>query len=115
MKLTLTLVTVLGGLLPLVAVIWGSVALRRDYKSLVDDLTAIDQIIQASEGTYDDPSAAMRAVREPAFNMGRLAYTYEWAQRLVWEQAIDDLRGPAWLAGAGLGLATVAGAWSVWI
>ncbi|MFG3099736.1 hypothetical protein ACGFZL_04250 [Streptomyces sp. NPDC048182] len=115
MKLSLTLVTILGGLLPLAAVIWGSVSLRRDYRRLVNDLTAIDAIIQAPEGTHADRSAAMRAVREPKYNAGRLMYSYEWTQRLVWEQAMDDLRGPAWLAGAGLVLATVAGAWSIWI
>ncbi|MER7836650.1 hypothetical protein ABTY98_12215 [Streptomyces sp. NPDC096040] len=115
MKLTLTLMTICGGLLPLAAVIWGGVSLRRDYRRLVADLTAIDQIIQAPEGTYPDPSAAMSGVRQPAFNMGRLAYSYEWAQRLVWEQAMEDLRGPAWLAGAGVVVATVAGAWSIWI
>lgn len=115
MKLTLTLMTVLGGLLPLGAVIWGGVTLRRDYRKLVDDLTKIDEIIEAPEGTYEDSSAAMVAVREPTYNMGRLMYSHEWSQRLVWEQALRDLRGPAWLAGAGLLLATVAGAWSIWI
>ncbi|MET8570373.1 hypothetical protein [Streptomyces sp. NPDC004783] len=115
MKLTLTLVTVLGGLLPLAAVIWGAVALRRDYRRLVADLTAIDEIIQAPEGTYTDRSAAMRTIREPEYNAGRLMYSYEWTQRLVWEQAMEDLRGPAWLAGVGLVLATVAGACSIWI
>jgi hypothetical protein len=115
MKLTLTLLTICGGLLPLAAIIWGAVSLRRDYNRLVDDLTAIDEIIQAPEGTYPDRSAAMMAIRQPAFNLGRLMYSYEWAQRLVWQQAMDDLRGPAWLAGAGLVAATVAGAWGVWI
>ncbi|MGW7820296.1 hypothetical protein ACWGLF_19690 [Streptomyces puniciscabiei] len=115
MKLTLTLMTVCGGLLPLAAVVWGAVSLRRDYKRLVDDLTAIDEIIQAPEGTHPDPSAAMTAIRQPAFNLGRLTYTYEWAQRLVWQQAMDDLHGPAWLAGAGVVIGTIAGAWSIWI
>lgn len=118
MKLTLTLLTVVGGLLPLIAVIWGGVALRRDYSALVSDLDAIDRIIQAPEDAYEssaEKSAAMRAIREPTFNMGRLMYTYEWAQRLVWKQAMSNLRGPGWLAVAGLVLATVAGAWSIWI
>ncbi|NGO09309.1 hypothetical protein G5C60_17300 [Streptomyces sp. HC44] len=81
----------------------------------MDDLTAIDEIIQAPEGTYPDASAAMTAIRQPAFSLGRLTYTYEWAQRLVWQQAMDDLRGPAWLAGAGVVIGTIAGAWSIWI
>ncbi|MFJ9915138.1 hypothetical protein [Actinacidiphila glaucinigra] len=118
MKLTLTLITVAGGLLPLIAIIWGGQALRRDYRKLVDDLDAIDSVIGAPEGTYESSeaqSAAMYAIRQPAFNMGRLTYTYEWAQRLVWEQAMNDLRGPAWLATTGLVLATVAGTWSIWI
>ncbi|MEU5252347.1 hypothetical protein [Streptomyces longwoodensis] len=118
MKLMLTLMTAVGGLLPLVAIVWGGAALRRDYRKLVSDLDAIDQVIQAPEGTYESPearSAAMDAIREPAFNFGRLTYTYEWAQRLVWEQAMNDLRGPAWLAAGGLVLATVSGAWSIWI
>ncbi|MEV6796441.1 hypothetical protein AB0M87_31650 [Streptomyces sp. NPDC051320] len=118
MKLTLTLLTVVGGLLPLAALVWGGLALRRDYEALVEDLDAIDRVIQAPEGTYEtsgDQSAAMYAIREPAFNVGRLTYTYEWAQRLIWQQAMNDLRGPAWLAVAGLIVATTAGAWSIWV
>ncbi|WP_293986758.1 hypothetical protein, partial [Streptomyces sp.] len=62
MKPTLTLMTICGGLLPLAAVIWGGVSLRQDYRRLVADLTAIDQIIHSPAGTYPDPSAAMAAV-----------------------------------------------------
>ncbi|MGM9439058.1 hypothetical protein ACTAF0_01800 [Streptomyces murinus] len=118
MKLMLTLMTAAGGLLPLAAIIWGGLALRKDYRKLVSDLEAIDRVIEALVGTYESSeaqSAAMYAIREPAFNYGRLTYTYEWAQRLVWEQAMNDLRGPAWLAIGGLVLATVAGAWSLWV
>ncbi|MFG2458015.1 hypothetical protein ACGFWE_13230 [Streptomyces sp. NPDC048523] len=118
MKLMLTLMTAAGGLLPLAAIIWGGLALRKDYRKLVSDLEAIDRVIEAPEGTYESSqaqSAAMYAIRQPAFNFGRLTYTYEWAQRLVWEQAMNDLRGPAWLAVAGLVVATVAGSWSIWI
>lgn len=81
----------------------------------MDDLSAIDEIIQAPEGTYTDPTAAMLAIRRPEYNIGRLMYSYEWTQRLVWEQAMNDLRGPSWLAGTGLLLATGAGTWSIWI
>ncbi|MFJ8723617.1 hypothetical protein [Streptomyces sp. NPDC093269] len=118
MKLTLTLMTVAGGLLPMIAVIWGGLPLRKDHQKLVRDLEAIDRVIQAPAGAYDSTetrSAAMYAIRQPAFNFGRLTYTYEWAQRLVWEQAMNDLRGPAWLAIAGLVLATTAGTWSIWL
>ncbi|MFH8749148.1 hypothetical protein ACH4GK_20880 [Streptomyces rimosus] len=118
MKLMLTLMTVAGGLLPLMALIWGGLALRKDYVALVRDLDAIDRIIQAPEDAFETPQqrdAAMHAVREPTFNYGRLTYTYEWIQRLVWGQAMNDLRGPAWLAIAGLVLATAAGAWSLWV
>ncbi|AKN70651.1 hypothetical protein QR97_13210 [Streptomyces sp. PBH53] len=90
MTLTLTLMTVAGGLLPLIAIVWGGLALRADYRRLVNDLEAIDRVIEAPEGTYESSeaqSAAMYAIRQPAFNFGRLTYTYEWAQRLVWEQA----------------------------
>jgi hypothetical protein len=118
MKLMLTLMTALGGLLPLAAIVWGGLALREDYRKLVSDLDAIDLVIEAPEGTYassEAQSAAMYAIREPKFNGGRLTYTYEWSQRLVWAQAMNDLRGPAWLAAGGLVLATVAGAWSIWV
>ncbi|MEV0602285.1 hypothetical protein AB0I82_23695 [Streptomyces sp. NPDC050315] len=89
------------------------------------DLDAIDRIIQASDDAFETPQerdAAMYALREPTFNVGRLTYTYEWIQRLVWGQAMSDLRGPAWLAIAGIVLAiagivpaTLAGAWPIWI
>jgi len=39
----------------------------------------------------------------------------EWTQRSVRVHAIHDRRGPTWLVGAGLVLATLAGAWSRWI
>ncbi|MFD3469492.1 hypothetical protein ACFWWM_24570 [Streptomyces sp. NPDC058682] len=58
----------MAGILPIVAVICGWLTIRNEYKSLVRDLEAIGGIIQAPEGTHDDPSAAMKAIREPSFN-----------------------------------------------
>jgi hypothetical protein len=57
----------------------------------------------------------MSAVREPRFNYGRLTYTYEWVQRMILDQAMSDLRGPAWLGGVGVLLGAAAGAWSFWL
>ncbi|MFJ9686914.1 hypothetical protein ACIRRX_14715 [Streptomyces bacillaris] len=115
MRVVLTLMAAAGGALPIAAVIWGWLAIRKDYENLVRDLTRIDEIIEAPEGTYESKDAAMLAVREPQFNMGRLTYTHEWAQRLILEQTMGDLRGPAWLAGVGVALGAAAGALSFWI
>ncbi|WDO07852.1 hypothetical protein ME763_20545 [Streptomyces murinus] len=115
MRVVLTLMAAAGGALPLAAVIWGWLSIRKDYKDLVRDLTKIDEIIEASEGTYESKDAAMLAVREPQFNLGRLTYTHEWAQRLILEQTMGDLRGPAWLGGVGVVLGATSGALSFWI
>ncbi|MEU3918869.1 hypothetical protein [Streptomyces sp. NPDC029004] len=116
MKWLLTILAVLGGVLPVVAVVWGWRATRREYKQLVADLDAIDAVINAPPETYPDgQSEAMYAIRRPRFNYGRSTYTYEWVERLILEQALSELRGPAWVAGAGLVFGTVASVWSTWV
>lgn len=115
MRVVLTMMAAAGGALPLAAVIWGWLAIRKQYRRLVRDLTKIDEIIEAPDGTYESKDAAMLAIRRPQFNMGRLTYTHEWAQRLVLDQAMSDLRGPAWLAGMGVVLGATSGALSFWL
>ncbi|MEU0299701.1 hypothetical protein ABZ252_09575 [Streptomyces sp. NPDC006175] len=115
MKWILTVLATLGGLLPIAAVVWGWRSTRREYRKLVADLDAIDGVINAPPENYPNgQSAAMYAIRTPKFNFGRTTYTYEWVQRLILEQAMADLRGPAWLAGAGVLAGTVASVWSTW-
>ncbi|MFB6519185.1 hypothetical protein [Streptomyces sp. NPDC056401] len=118
MKLVVAILAALGGVLPVTALLWGWQATRREYKRLVSDLDAIDAVIQAPDGTYQsmtDQSEAMRVIRTPQFNFGRATYTYEWTQRLILQQAMSELRGPAWLAGAGIFFGTVASVWSIWL
>lgn len=118
MRVLLTALAIAGGVMPIVAVIWGWLSIRSDYHKLVRDLDAIDVVIQAPQGTYasgEEQSEAMYAIRAPMFNVGRATFAGEWTQRLILKQAMDDLRGPAWLAGGGLLLSTVAGVWSLWL
>ncbi|MFD8060479.1 hypothetical protein ACFXA0_30070 [Streptomyces cyaneofuscatus] len=116
MKWIVTVLAVLGGLLPIAAVIWGWRSTRREYRQLVADLDAIDGVINAPPDSFPNgQSQAMDAIRRPKFNVGRATYTYEWVQRLILEQALADLRGPAWLAGTGILVGTVASVWSTWI
>ncbi|MCX5407226.1 hypothetical protein OHA37_25580 [Streptomyces sp. NBC_00335] len=118
MKWLATIFAALGGVLPIAAVLWGWRSTRREYKRLVSDLDAIDAVIHAPEGTYPDMTAqsdAMKAIRAPHFTYGRTMYTYEWIQRLILEQAMSELRGPAWLAGAGIAFGTAASVWSTWL
>jgi hypothetical protein len=118
MKWLLTILAALGGALPLAAVIWGWLASRREYRRLVSDLDAIDEVITAPAGTYPDAEAksdAMYAIRQPRFTYGRATYTYEWVERLILEQVMAELRGPAWLAGVGLICGTAASIWSTWV
>ncbi|MEU1941091.1 hypothetical protein ABZ554_01150 [Streptomyces sp. NPDC020125] len=116
MKCFLAILTVLAGVLPLTSVVWGWLSTRKTYRKLASDLDRIDAIIEAPDDEYPQgKSEAMTAVREPEFNWGRVMYTYEWAQRLVLKQALDDLKGPAWLAVAGVFLGMVAGVWSMWM
>lgn len=118
MKSVAAIFAVLGGVLPVTALLWGWRATRREYARLVSDLDAIDVVIEAPEGAYPsmtDRSEAMYAIRAPKFNVGRTTYTYEWMQRLILQQAMSELRGPAWLAGAGIACGTVASVWSLWL
>ncbi|MCE7079981.1 hypothetical protein LZF96_07305 [Streptomyces sp. ST2-7A] len=115
MRVALTFMAAAGGLLPISAVIWGWLAIRKEYRSLVEDLTKIDAIIEAPDGEHEKKDAAMNAVRQPKFNFGRLMYTYEWVQRLILGQVMSDLRGPAWLAGVGVALGATASIWSLWL
>ncbi|WP_326616871.1 hypothetical protein OHA57_14765 [Streptomyces anulatus] len=109
MKWIVTVLAALGGLLPIAAVIWGWRSTRREHGQLVADLDAIDGVGAAPpEGFPNGKSDAMYAIRSPKSNVGRATYTYEWVQRLILEQALADLRGPAWLAGAGIPVGTIA-------
>ncbi|WP_328915475.1 MULTISPECIES: hypothetical protein [unclassified Streptomyces] len=115
MRIFLTVLALAGGVLPVTAVMWGWLNIRAEYRSLVHDLEAIDEIIAAPDGLTDSKDTAMLAIRRPKFNVGRLTYTHEWARRLILEQAMDDLRGPAWLAGTGVVLASISSMWSLWL
>ncbi|MBP0460837.1 hypothetical protein [Streptomyces montanisoli] len=117
MKIILAVCTALGGALPLVALVWGWLLTRRDFRKLVADLDAIDAVIHAPDTDYPGPggkSAAMEEIRTPEANWGRITYTFEWVQRMILKQALEDLTGPAWLALVGLIVGTTAGVWSIW-
>ena len=100
--------TVLGGVLPVVALGWAAVVTRREFQTLDRDLTRIHAIAEA----HPKPSEAtplMYAVRQPTTTNVTVLYTREEVQRAILASAISDLKGPALLAGAGALLGMVGG------
>ncbi|MDI5971482.1 hypothetical protein POF50_019450 [Streptomyces sp. SL13] len=118
MKVFLSVLIALGGVLPLSAAFWGWRLASREFGRLAHDLDAIDVIIETPDdafASWKERAEAMYAIRQPKFNVGRLTYTYEWVQRMILEQALNDLKGPAWLGTAGIAIGTIGGVWALWI
>jgi hypothetical protein len=107
--LTLAVVlTVLGGLLPVGALIWAALVTRREFRTLDDDLTRIQAIATEHGENPSKASPLMYAVRYPSGNYTTATYMTEEVQRAILRSALSDLRGPALLAGVGA-LAGMAG------
>jgi hypothetical protein len=105
--------TVLGGVLPVAALLWGRSRAVREYRRLANTLDRIDGIIHDAAIREEDKMPAAEQVLTPRFNLGRMAYTYEWVQRLILEDALAELRGPAVLGLVGVALGTAGGVWGV--
>jgi hypothetical protein len=92
--------TLLGGILPVAALIWAWLVTRRQYGTLNNDLTCIHAIGEA----HSEPSEAtaqMEAVRVPTATYTTVLYVPEEVERAILASALKDLKGPAQLAGAG--------------
>jgi hypothetical protein len=101
------LLTVLGGVLPVAALIWAWLATRRPLTMLDDDLSSIYAISEAHPDA-NEGTPLMYAVRRPTATNVTVLYTKEEVQRAILSSALKDLKGPALLAGAGA-LAGMAG------
>ncbi len=92
---------VLGGVLPIAALIRAWRVTKRRHEALNDDLSRIHAIAEAHPEPRDATSR-MYAVREPTSTGPTVLYANEEIERAILKAAMDDLKGPAGVAAIGV-------------
>ena len=110
MRAIAIVLTLLGGLLPLIGLLLAWLRARRAFTPLDADLRRITELV-----SRNTPADEIAAVREPQFMNGELPYTPELVERAILRSALEDLRGPALLAAAGVVLATAGSVLSLYV
>jgi len=106
---------ILGGALPMLGLFIGGRRVVVEHRRLADALDKIDRIINDDTIPDQEKSALQLRILKPAFNWGRVTYTYEWIRREILGNALADLRGPALVAATGVLCGAVASVWSLWL
>jgi hypothetical protein len=109
------ILTLLGGVLPLAGLIWAWKAGRRQHAALDTDLHEIARVAEVSGDDNEAASRAMYAVRQPTHTYAMELYTPELVERAILRSALDDLKGPALVAGIGVISATTGSLLSLWL
>lgn len=95
----------LGGVVPLVALGWAALRVRRTYLPLCRDLEEISALMKTGTASMEQ----IRAVREPQSNDLMLWYTPEVVERAILKSALADLKRPSLLAALGVVFGTAGG------
>lgn len=115
MRCLVVMLTVLGGILPIAAVIWAWMSGGRAHADLHRDLAVIGRIASAGGDDNAAVTRAMHAVRQPTHTYAMALYTPELVERAILRSALDELKGPALVAGIGVIFATVGSLLSLWL
>ncbi len=114
-RLVVAVLTVCGGALPLGALIVGGCRVWREHRDIASKLDRV-QALRLPQGTTDeDYAAAQEAILSHTMTITQAEYGHEWVRRHILRDTLDDLRGPALAAGAGVVLATVASLWGLFL
>lgn len=114
MKWIVTVLTVLGGLLPAASIygVWRAFGARR--AELQGKLDQVDQIVLDPALTEDEKNARLTQEFPPDGTWTDVMYTRERLQLELLKQTVPDVSMPAVLAGLGVFCATAAGVLSAW-
>ncbi|WP_435272207.1 hypothetical protein [Streptomyces parvulus] len=113
-RVGLAALTILGGMLAGVALLWGANSLRREFRILSRDLDKLHEITH-SDLDPDERKRQREAVR-PASSTGLdVLYFRETVRLYVLQQAYDNLGVPAGLAVLGLVASATGSVWSLWL
>ena len=115
MKVFITILSLLGGILPLLGVGFGARRVIADYRDLGRKLDQVEQIMKDPAIPDTERSSRAKEVLAPEFTWGRLTYTYEWIRYLILRNAVGDLRGPAIATVVGIVCGTVASVWALFL
>lgn len=107
MRSLVIILTLLGGVLPLAALVWAWKTGTRQHAALDRDLREIALVAETSGGDNEAATRGMYAVRQPTHTYAMELYTPELAERAILRSALDDLKGPALVAGVGVICATI--------
>ncbi len=114
MKWIVTVLTVLGGVLPAVGLynIWRAFGDRRTQLQVKLDL--VDQVMSDSALSDEEKSARLTRDLPPEGTWLDVMYSRERLQLELLKQSVPDISMPAVLAGLGVVCATAAGVLSTW-
>lgn len=115
MKVFIAILSLVGGVLPLLGVGFGARRVIADYRDLGRKLDQVEQIMKDSAIPSTERNARAAEILTPEFTWGRLTYTYEWIRYLILRNAVGDLRGPAIATSVGIVCGTVASVWALFV
>lgn len=114
-RIVVAVLTVVGAFLTLGGLVWGARRLKAEHQHLDQGLREVERI--ARDTTLDDAeqNRQRQTVLPVTSTFGDMEYFREWVRFSILDQAVDNLREPAWLTGTGVILVTVASVWSLWL
>jgi hypothetical protein len=115
MKTVVVILSVLGGVLPLLGIGFGAKRVITEHRRLGRQLTEIDAIMK--DPSIADDQKVPRAVRimQPQFNYGRMTFTFEWIRYQILANAAEDLKFAAILTIGGILCGTAGSVWSLYL
>ncbi|MFE7011058.1 hypothetical protein ACFVAQ_11185 [Streptomyces sp. NPDC057651] len=114
MKWLVTVLTLLGGILPASGIYqaWREFSARRNHLS--SKIARVDRILADSNLSDEEKSRQLHQTAPPEGTWADVMYTRERLELEHLQQAVPNISVPAVLAGAGVACATAAGLLSAW-
>ncbi|MGQ4402891.1 hypothetical protein ACN6K4_003949 [Streptomyces hayashii] len=113
-RVGLAALTAIGSALACLGLLWGAGNLRREYRTLSDNLRQIRDIT-FSDLDHAEQERQREAVMPPSSTNLDVLYFRETVRLHVVQQAYDNLGVPAGLTVLGLLASTTGGIWSLWL
>ncbi|MFJ8934203.1 hypothetical protein ACIRL0_00575 [Streptomyces sp. NPDC102365] len=110
----LAALTVIGGGLAILGLLWGGRNLRREYRTLNSALDRL-RVVELSSLSADEKARQRAAILPPSSTGLDVLYFRETVRLYVVQQASDNLGVPAGLTVLGMLASSAGGVWSLWV
>lgn len=114
-KTAVVILTVLGGVLPLVGIGIGAKRVIAEHRKLGSQLAEIAAIMKDPSIPDDQKLPRAKGVLQPQFTWARVTYTFEEIRYQILVNAASDLKLAAILAVGGILCGTVGSVWSLYL